>query len=82
MHPWVELGKGGFKLLGAPMGDQGFKREILDKRVEGIRGLVTALPTLDNPHIEFSLLRSCFAFPKFAVALRSTDTTAHRYIRE
>ena len=59
------------------MGDLALEREILNKRVEGIRELVTALPTLDDPHIEFSLLRSCFAF-----ALRSTDTMAHREVRE
>ena len=78
----MELGKGGFKLLGAPLGDPGFKREILDRRVESIRGLIAALPTLDNPHMEFSLLRTCIAFPKFAFARRSTDTTAHRDVRE
>ena len=64
------------------MGEIGFEREILDERVESIRGLVAALPSLDNPHMEFSLLRSCFAFPKFAFALRTTDTTAHREVRE
>ena len=42
---------------------------------------MAALPDLDDPHIEFTLLRSCFAFPKFAFALRSTDTVEHGDLR-
>ena len=78
----MELDKGGIKLLMAPVGDLGLEREILDKRVEGIRGLVAALPTLKDPHMEFSLLCSCLAFPKFAFALRSTNMMVHREVRE
>ena len=50
--------------------------KILTKKVEGGRRIISALPS-DDPHFEFSLLRSCFAFPKFAFSLRTTDTSVH-----
>ena len=31
--------------------------------------------------MEFTLLRSCFAFPKFAFSLRTTDTCPHKGVR-
>ena len=60
----------------------GFKGEILTKRVNRIKKLVAALPSLEDPHVEYTLPRSCFAFPKFAFALRSTDTTEHGESRQ
>ena len=49
--------------------------------VGAIRQLFGALPSLEDPHIEFTLLRSCFAFPKFAFSLRTTNTCAHQEVR-
>ena len=62
---------GDWELLGAPVVDMRF--EVLTQRVEGIRCLVQALPSLNNPHIEFTLLCSCFAFPKFSSSMRSSE---------
>ena len=42
-----------------------------------MRSLVAELHTLEDPHIEYTLLRSCFSFPKFAFALRTVDTSDH-----
>ena len=51
---------------------------MLDKRVGAIRQLLGALPSLEDPHIEFTLFRSCFAFPKFTFSFRTTDTCDHQ----
>ena len=69
---------GGFKLLGAPLGDEGYEGEILEKRVIAIQELLDRLPLLEDPHMEYTLLRNCFAFPKFSFALRTTDTSKHQ----
>ena len=73
--------EGGFKLLGAPVGSQEFERRVLHKRVWAIRQLFGAFPSLEDSHIEFTLLGSCFAFPKFAFSLHTTDTYANQEVR-
>ena len=55
------------------MGDRRFEREVLIKRVEGIRCLVQALSSLNDPHMEFTLLQSCFSLPEFSFSMRSLD---------
>ena len=69
--------EGGIKLLGAPIGDHRFEEEVLQRRLDGIRDMLEHLHLLQDPHIEYSLLRSCLAFPKFAFALRTVDTSGH-----
>ena len=39
--------------------------------------MLSELHILEDPHIEYTLLRSCFSFPKFAFALRTVDTSGH-----
>ena len=56
--------------------------KILTKRVEDSRRLISALPSFAEPHIKFSLLRSCFTFPKLAFSLRTTDTSVHEGMRK
>ena len=51
------------------MGDRRFEREVLIKRVEGIRCLVQALSSLNDPHMEFTLLQSCFSLPEFSFSM-------------
>ena len=46
----------GFKLLGAPIGEDDFVEEVLKRRLEGVRSLLAELHTLKDPHIEFTLL--------------------------
>ena len=69
---------GGCKLLGAPIGDEEFVEEVLEERLVAIQKLLDLLPTLEDPHMEYTLLRYCFSFPKIAFALRSVDTTNHQ----
>ena len=38
------------------------------------------LHEIGDLHIEFTLLKSCFSFPKFSFALRTVDTTQHKDI--
>ena len=70
--------EGGFKLLGAPLGDENFVEEVLEGRLVGIQQLLDSLPLLEGPHMAYTLLKSCFGYPKFSFALRTADTTAHQ----
>ena len=58
-------GEGGVKVLGAPVGSCQFEAEVLQARVDGVGVVLEALPSMDDPHCELYLLRSCFSFPKF-----------------
>ena len=69
--------KKGIKLLGAPVGEVQYEEEILEKRLISIQTLLDSLHTLDDPHLEYTLLRSCFSFPKFGYSLRTVDTSSH-----
>ena len=72
--------EGGIKLLGAPVGDRAYEDMVLRRRLSSVQDLVGELHVLDDPHSEMTLLRSCFAFPKFSYALRTVDTSHHQDI--
>ena len=90
LNPTVEvdpLGKGvpritapGITLLGAPLGDSGYEANILQQKVDKVRGITELLPDLQDPQTEFCLLRSCLSLPKIMFLLRSVDTCAHRHL--
>merc|ERR1711978_711902 len=65
----------GINLLGAPIGSREFVEEEVRKKVEKVRVVTELLPLLQDPHVEFVLLRSCLSMPKFSFVLRTTDTT-------
>jgi hypothetical protein len=67
----------GTKLLGAPFGDHELEAEILEERLTSVKSLLEKLHLLEDPHMEYTLLRSCFSFPKFSYALRTVDCTKH-----
>ena len=56
--------KGGVKLLGSPVGRQLFEREVLVDRISKLEALLEKLPTLEDPHTEYVLLKNCFGLPK------------------
>ena len=60
---------GGFKLLGAPVGEEDFVGAVLEERLVATKELLERLPLLEDPHMEYILLRNCFSFPKFAFSL-------------
>ena len=72
----------GTVLLGAPIGSSQFEGEVLEARVTKVEGLLGKLPMLEDPHGEFTLLRSCFSLPKLSFALRTVDPTQHLLILE
>jgi hypothetical protein len=65
--------KKGFVLFKAPVGSPTFCVQVVNNRVGKCALLMDKLHTLENPQIQFGLLRSCFGFPKFAYCLRSCD---------
>ena len=72
--------EGGIKLLGSPIGDLAFEDMVLRRRLSSVQALVGDLHLMEDPHMEMTLLRSCFAFPKFSYALRTVDTSHHQDI--
>ena len=62
-------------MLGAPFGSQDFVRGELKSKVEKIRKIVELLPSIQDPHTQFVLLRSCQSLPKLSFILRTTDTS-------
>jgi hypothetical protein len=72
----------GFKLLGAPVGSHDFEEAILGERLAGVQRLLDSLHTLEDPHMEYTLLRNCFSFPKLAYTLRTVDTSLHPAFRK
>ena len=68
----------GITLLGAPIGHQGFIAEALQEKVEKVASITSLLPDLQDPHIEFCLLRSCLGLPKMMFLLRTVDTSGHQ----
>lgn len=69
---------GGFKLLGAPVGNWDYEEQILEERLVSVQHILDSLHLLDDPHMEYTLLRSCFSFPKFAFTLHTLDTSSHK----
>jgi hypothetical protein len=61
----------GIKLLGSPVGDQVFAQSLLDKRIDKISVLLQKLNALNDPQVQFALVRSCVGFPKIAFSLRT-----------
>ena len=70
----------GITVLGAPLGSPDFVEAALQAKVEKVRKITEALPDLQQPHLEFTLLRSCLALPKIMFLLRSTDTSPFPHI--
>ena len=63
----------GFQLLGAPIGNIPYSRDIVEKRIDKIAEIFDLLPELNDAQSEFSLLRHCFSLPKLTYCLRTCD---------
>jgi hypothetical protein len=68
-----EIKDDGFMLLGAPVGLPASCIQAVKNRVGKYASLMDKLHTLEDPQIQFGLLRSCFGFPEFAYCLGSCD---------
>ena len=81
LHKGIPRVRGlGITLLGAPVGHDGFIAEALQEKVDKIASITSLLPDLQDPHVEFCLLRSCLALPKIMFLLRTVDTSDHQDI--
>ena len=51
----------GYHLLGAPVGDIPFSRDVVEECILKISEIFDRLPAIDDAQTEFALLRSCFS---------------------
>jgi hypothetical protein len=62
----------GIQLLGVPVGEPSFMTSGVDIRINFIAALLkSTFPKLEDPQIQFCLLRSCLSLPKFMYVLRT-----------
>ena len=59
----------GVELLGSPIGATAFSRQLVEKRVKKVAAAQEILPTLEDSHVKFCLLRSCLSLPKIALCV-------------
>ena len=63
----------GFHLLGTPIGNIPFSRDVFEDRIQKIAEIFDRLPDIGDAQTEFALLRSCFSLPKLTYCLRTCD---------
>ena len=68
----------GFKLLGAPIGDTNFEKEVMAQKISQTEQLIDKLNIIEDPHTEFVLLRNCLALPKISYITRTVDPRPHQ----
>jgi hypothetical protein len=66
----------GFKLLGCPLGSSEFCSKLFLSRVSKAEEIMAKIPTLEEPHAAYMLLRQCAGFPKISFALRTSPPPA------
>ena len=64
--------RGGFDLLGSPIGPASHCESTVLKRVKKVQEILAKLGDLQDSQMETTLLRSCLALPKVAFALRTS----------
>ena len=67
----------GLVFLGSPIGSLAYVKDKIREKLEEIKDITAHLPLIQDPHSEFSLLRSCFSLPKTMYLLRTIDPTHH-----
>jgi len=68
----VRCTREGFDLLGSPIGSKdGCTHYVKSKLVDRIAKALNRLHLIDDPQLEYTLLRSCLTMPSFAFALHS-----------
>ena len=68
----IRCGAEGFDLLGCPVGTPAFCNEAVMRRVEKIADALQRLEHINDPQVEYLLIRSCLGIPKLAFALRAS----------
>ena len=75
LPPEVPVTRAGFCLLGCPIGPPSFCEQVLQDRVVKIRQALGVLLEMGDAQMETTLLRSCFALPKFSYLLCTCPST-------
>ena len=76
------MGGDGIIVLGSPVGSIAFEENILAARIEKNNTILDKLHNIEDPQIEYGLLRSCFSMPKLSFALRATNFKHHPLLLE
>ena len=67
----------GIKVLGSPIGDVSYSQGFVAAKVDQMEELLDNLHSLEDPHSEYALLRSCFSLPKFSYITRTIPSSSH-----
>ena len=65
----------GTEILKIPVGNNAFIASRLRDRISKMESVVNKLHSLEDPHVEFTLLRACLGSTKLAYALRGVPPT-------
>ena len=71
-HNPLPADRGGFDLLGSPIGPASHCESTVLRRVMKVQEILARLGDLQDSQMEATLLRSCLALPKVAFALRTS----------
>ena len=71
LPPSIPISRGGFDLLGSPIGPSSHCESSVLKQIQSIQTVLARLSDLQDSQMETTLLRSCLALPKIAFALRT-----------
>ena len=63
----------GITVLGSPLGSPTFVRREIEKSIGKVDVILQKLEDLEDPHVAYVLLRSCFSLPKVVHLLRTSD---------
>ena len=74
--------RGGFTLLGCPIGPPSYCEEVFGGRVAKVKSSLGALGDIADSQMETSLLRSCLARPKVSFILRTCPISHIRHSAE
>ena len=71
LPPDIPITRGGFSLLGCPIGPSSFCDSTFSTKVEKVKESLARLSDLQDSQMETALLRSCLALPKVSFLLRA-----------
>ena len=63
--------------MGSPVGSESYTHDIVKKKIEDMEKILQKLVWLEDSHIDFVLLRSCFSLPKMSYLMRTLTVPPH-----
>ena len=67
-----KIGDDGFVHLGCPVGSEAFVANHIAQKIEQLRNVIDKIHILQDSHMEYVLLRSCFSLPKMNYLMRTS----------